>query len=253
MRLTVLGSGVGQPALRRGSPAHAVQAGEDLLYFDLGAGALRTSLAAGLDPRKARHFFFSHLHPDHTSDLVPFLFACRCYEAWRPAGNLHFYGPPGLARFLEDLEVPYRWLHPRGWERRVHEISEATVGGEGWTVTGFSVEHGPDPANAWRIRSTGSGRTLCYSGDSQACEGLVRAAFGADLFLCECTVPTGFPPLEGHMSAEEVGRVATRAGVGRVVLTHLSPASEDLDLVEQVGQAFVGPVERAEDGASWEL
>lgn len=251
MRLTILGSGVCEPTLKRGSSAYAVEVGEDLLLLDMGSGAVRSALAAGLDPRRARHLLLSHFHPDHTADLVPFLFACSYAEEWRPAAPLHFHGPPGLGRFLESLEVPYRWVRPRGWTRLLHEDPAVPLRGEGWSARAFPVSHGGESAVAWRIEA--GDRALCYSGDSSFCEGLLEAARGVDLLLCECSVPGGEPPVEGHLRAEEVGRLASQARVGRVLLTHLYPVADRVDLVAQVRSAFPGPVGKAEDGATHHL
>jgi ribonuclease BN (tRNA processing enzyme) len=251
VRLFVLGSGVLEPTRRRGASAYALEAGEDLLLLEMGPGALRSALLCGLDPRRARHVFLSHFHPDHTADLVAFLFACNCSEAWRPVDSLHFHGPSGLGRFLEDLEIPFRWLRPRGWQRRIHEDDGSWFQGREWRARAFPVRHGSDPALAWRFES--AGRVLCYSGDSAECEGLAEAAAGADLLLCECTGDGDSPPLEGHLGPEEVGRLATLAGAARVVLTHLAPTTERTDLPGQVQRICSCPVERAEDGMVWDL
>lgn len=249
--MTVLGSGTLEPYLRRGSSAHAVEVGEDLLFFDMGPGALRSALACGLDPRRARHLFFSHLHPDHTAELVPLLFARNCSPDWKSEEPLHFHGPAGLGDFLEALAVPFRWTRPRGWERCVHEAVQEPFGRPGWMARAFPVEHGEDPAVAWRLEA--GGRVFCYSGDSGSCEGLVQAAQAADLLLCECSTPEGAPPLEAHLSSAEVGHLASRAGVGRVVLCHLRPAADEVDVAAQVRRFFHGQVDKAEDGSSWEL
>lgn len=251
MRLWTLGSGVVEPTARRASSAYAVEAGEDLILLDMGSGSLRGALAAGLDPRRARHVVLSHLHPDHTSDLVPFLFACNYATEWRPAPPaVRFAGPAGLAAFLEDLRRPWRWLEPRGWETEVEE-GEPSLGGRGWTARAWPVEHGDQPALAWRFES--AGRSLCYSGDTSYCEGLIRAARGVDLLLVECSVPEGQPFVPGHMTSADVGRAAAEAGVGRVVLTHLYPVADRQDVAAEVCRHYGGIVEKAEDGAWFDV
>ncbi len=251
MRLYVLGSGVLEPTLRRGASAYALEVGAELLLLEMGPGALRSALACGLDPRRARHVFLSHYHPDHVAELIPFLFACNHAEAWKPVEALHFHGPPGLEELLANLEIPFRWLRPRGWQLHVHEQVGSPLQGRGWTARAFPVRHGSAPAVAWRFEA--AGRVLCYSGDTEDCEGLLEAARGADLLLCECTRAASTPAREGHLGPEEIGELARRAGVGRVVLTHLEPGTEEVDLPGQVRQSYSGPVERAEDGGIWDL
>jgi ribonuclease BN (tRNA processing enzyme) len=249
VRLSILGSGVVVPSLRRASSSYLVEAGGRPLLFDMGSGALRGLLRLGLRACQVQDFFFSHVHPDHTADLVPFLFACNYAPGWRPEGEIRLYGPAGFADFLESLYVPYPWLRPRGWPCLVRE--ETPAAGPGWSVTPFPACHGDLPALCYRVEE--GGKVLCYSGDTGPCPGLAAAARGAQVLLCECSVAEGQPPVEGHMTSAEVARVAREAGVGRVLLTHIYPASDEVDLASQVAAGFPGPVLRVEDGECYFL
>jgi ribonuclease BN (tRNA processing enzyme) len=55
------------------------------------------------------------------------------------------------------------------------------------------------------------------------------------------------------MSAAEAGVLAGRAGVGRLVLTHISDLLDPARALEQAAQGFGGPIEVAAEGSSWEL
>ncbi len=56
---------------------------------------------------------------------------------------------------------------------------------------------------------------------------------------------------EDHLTPVEIGRLASAAGVGRVVLTHLVPGNDDeTDLsgyLEGIADVFDGPVSIAND------
>jgi ribonuclease Z len=76
------------------------------------------------------------------------------------------------------------------------------------------------------VGSPRRGRTLVYTGDTRPSLAVVEAARGADLLIHEATF--GSDELEraketGHSTAAEAARVAVEAGVGRLVLTHISP------------------------------
>lgn len=69
------------------------------------------------------------------------------------------------------------------------------------------------------------GRTIVVSGDTRPSEDTVRLARGADLLVHEATFSDeeAQRALEtGHSTAREAAEVALRAGVSRLVLTHLS-------------------------------
>jgi ribonuclease BN (tRNA processing enzyme) len=52
----------------------------------------------------------------------------------------------------------------------------------------------------------------------------------------------------GHLTPSGVARIASEAGVRRVVLTHIYPAADELDLRSEVGRGFGGEVIVARDG-----
>jgi ribonuclease BN (tRNA processing enzyme) len=65
--------------------------------------------------------------------------------------------------------------------------------------------------------------------------------------LFDCTFPDD-RPVPGHLTPTGVARIASEADVGRVILTHISPQAERLDLVSAVASRYAGEVVVAEDG-----
>ena len=88
------------------------------------------------------------------------------------------------------------------------------------TVTGFPVEHASG-APAYALRVEWAGRTVVYSGDTEWCEGLVEAARGADLFVCEAY--TFDRRIRYHLDHATLARNLERIRARRVILTHLGP------------------------------
>lgn len=93
-------------------------------------------------------------------------------------------------------------------------------------------------------------KRIQYSSDSTGGAGLVEAAGQADLFLCEATWESDDAPITagGHMTADQAGAIASQAGVGRLVLTHLRPGSDPKRAIAQAQRFFHGPVDVANDG-----
>ena len=74
------------------------------------------------------------------------------------------------------------------------------------------------------------GLKFVFSGDTTYCDGLVRAAEGADLLICEATYADDAQAERahdrGHMTFTQAATVAARAGVKRLWLAHYSQMIE---------------------------
>lgn len=124
------------------------------------------------------------------------------------------------------------------------------------------------PYRSVSYRFDARNRSITISGDTAYSENLVRLAKGSDVFVCEtihvqltrqnferrvaagayADNPEGIWKhiVETHSSTEEVGRMATEAGVRTLVLTHLVPGSlmdvKDDVYLEGVRKHFKGEV-----------
>jgi len=102
------------------------------------------------------------------------------------------------------------------------------------------------------------GRTVVVTGDTRPAQATVEAARGADLLVHDSTFgdAESARALETmHSTAREAAAVAREAGVGRLVLTHLSSRydREWQPLLAQAREVFPGPVDVAQDGWVVEL
>ncbi|MEO8295393.1 MAG: ribonuclease Z [Gemmatimonadota bacterium] len=76
------------------------------------------------------------------------------------------------------------------------------------------------------VGPTRPGRTLLYTGDTRPHPAVINAARGADLLVHEATfadADIARARETGHSTAREAAEVALAAGVGKLVLTHISP------------------------------
>ena len=269
-RLILLGTGGGPtPKAGRSAPAQVIVVGGDAYVIDCGNGVARQLVLAGVPLKSLRSVFLTHHHSDHNADYGNLLLLSWAASLSTPVDT---YGPPPLKRmtklFLEMNDVDIRTRIADEGRRpladliRPHEIS---VGGPvmrdaNVTVTTALVEH-PRLSPAFAYRFDCPDRSIVISGDTRPCEALVALARGADVLVHEVMY---LPALEAlivsepnanslkahllasHTPVEEVGRVATAAGVKTLVLSHFVPGGlpiiPDEVWLEAVRPHFSGPI-----------
>ena len=99
---------------------------------------------------------------------------------------------------------------------------------------------------------------MVYTGDTSPADSVVEAADGADVLIHDASFAEGDAERAretGHATAREAAEVATRAGVDRLALTHISPRySGDASLlVAEARDAFDGEVVLARDGLEMDV
>jgi ribonuclease BN (tRNA processing enzyme) len=120
-----------------------------------------------------------------------------------------------------------------------------------FTVEAFPVVH---PVAAFALRVSAGGRTLVYSGDTGPCPALDAAAADAHLLLAEASFRSGDDnPPDLHMTGTDCGRTAAKAGVDRLVLTHVPPWHDPADAEAEARAEWDGPVEVARAGATYDV
>jgi ribonuclease BN (tRNA processing enzyme) len=249
VNVTVVGTGTASLRLRRRQSCVVVETGAETLVFDLGFRAVRGMRRAGIHPSGVDRVFFTHFHADHTIDVVPFLF-------WRRFGTADMDRANPLRPFSMSGPEPFlRFWRSRSWDRWLlggypAEISELPRdhGGPlmlpGCNLTWAPSDHRPESI-AYRLDSDRG--AFVYTGDTGYAGPVVALARGADTVLIDCTFPDS-RPFPGHLTPSGVARIASEAGVERVVLTHISPQAERVDLVSEVARGYAGEVIVAEDG-----
>lgn len=247
LEVCVIGSGTGIPNPRRRPPALVVRVGGQLLLFDCGAGTIWGLADAGLDFRDVDWIWLTHFHPDHTVDLVSLFFAARSplYGRKKP---LVIGGARGLKDFYGRLHGVYgRWIELDSALLAFREI-EHTAATEMDLPFGrlstLPMDHTQESLG-YRLE-TKDGLVLAYSGDTDYCSNVVALAKDADLFFCECSFPDNLRT-KGHLTPERAGRVAREAGCKQLVLTHLYPACDEIDVVAACRKEYSGEIVLAED------
>jgi ribonuclease BN (tRNA processing enzyme) len=252
VEITVVGSGTVVPRVSRHQSCVVVRAEEEALFFDLGSGAVRGMLHTGIDPFDVDRVFFTHFHPDHTVDIVPLLFAIKYGTEEERERPLTLYGPEPFEDFFGGVaDVWGEWMlgdYPTEIRELAHTCpSPLTL--PGLRVSWAPAEHRPESI-AYRLE--GENGSFVYTGDTEYAESVVELAKGAHTLLIECSFPDD-APVPGHLTPGGVASIAREAGVERVVLTHIYPSADALDLTREVGRGFEGEVLVAEDGLEFNV
>ncbi len=246
-RLILLGTGGGPtPKPNRSAPAQVIVVNGTSYVVDCGNGVARQMVLAKLKLASIRHVFLTHQHSDHNADYGNLLLL-----AWGTdlAHRVDAYGPPPLAEMtrlflaLNDYDIRTR-IADEGRPALSdlifpHEISEGGVvmQDENVKVTAALVDHPPVvPAFAYRFDCPD--RSIVISGDTRPSANLAKLAKGADVLVHEVMHLPSIDALvagennaktlrehllAAHSTTEQVGRLATEAGVKTLVLSHFVP------------------------------
>lgn len=248
MILIILGSGTAIPLHDRGSPSLILLIEGSPVLFDIGPGTLRQLTRIGISYEKIERIFLTHFHPDHTADLIHLLFASRNPAVLRRRSPFVITGPSGLSELINALQDAYHtWLTLPPEMMRIEEVDigkkvKSEYGN--FTVTASLTNHTPNSL-AYRVENS-SGKTVVYSGDTGFCDEIVDLAKGADLLVLESSFPDG-GEIEGHLTPSLAGRIATLAGVERLVLTHFYPECLRSDITSQCRKSYEGELILGED------
>jgi ribonuclease BN (tRNA processing enzyme) len=246
-RLILLGTAGGPtPKPNRSAPAQVIVVNGASYVIDCGNGVARQMVLAKLKLASIRSVFLTHHHSDHNADYGNLLLLAWATDL---AKRVDTYGPPPLAEMtrlflaMNDYDIRTRIADEgRPPLKDLIAVHEIAAGGpimqdENVKVTAALVEHPPvEPAFAYRFDCPD--RSIVISGDTRPSQNLVKLAQGADILVHEvmnlasleqliATEPNAKTLREhllaSHTTTEQVGRIATEAGVKTLVLSHFVP------------------------------
>jgi len=252
MKITVLGSGTCIPAPNRGNAGYLVEIDGQYILLDGGSGALRKIADFGYDYREIRNVFYTHLHPDHTMDYIPMLFALKNDPEITDYHEINVAAPVGFKDFAQQLHNLYgQWTASENIQVAIREFAPH----EAFHVECASVSTGPvyhsEGSIAYKITDT-SGNILVYSGDTGYSAAFASFATGADVLILESALPVG-DPYEKHCTPSDAAKMAAMAGARTTILTHFYP-QVDVDTIPAiVRQHYHGELLLAYDGLSYSL
>ncbi|MET9257036.1 MBL fold metallo-hydrolase [Streptomyces sp. NPDC003717] len=248
LTLTVLGTASPHPGPDRPCSGHLLRGGGAQVWVDAGTGTF-AELQRHADPAGLDAIWISHLHADHSADLLAAVYGLA-YGGLTPPAPVPVYAPADCAARLAGFfgRPDPGFLAPVLDFRPLHDGHTVRLGG--LTLTSHAVRHDTE---AYGLRAECGGRVLAYSGDSGPCPALTDLARDADVFLCEADIDAPGPDEQVHLTPEDAGRTARAAGARRLLVTHVGPTLTPEAATARAAEAFGGPTDTAREGRVTEV
>jgi ribonuclease BN (tRNA processing enzyme) len=262
-----------------------------LYVIDAGPGVTRRLTRAGIRIRDIDNIFITHEHGDHTGGLAELLSAEYDSNRTKPVNIYGPPGTETVVKGATQYLTISSEIRISGGTKSIpiaqilfaHDVGTGAVYQDA-NVKVTAVEnthfHFPpgSPAygkyKSYAYRFEASDRVVVFTGDTGPSAAVTELARGADLLVSEVDsveenvarqIKTGLWQLrtpdeqtsfirhdiEEHLSPDEVGKMAERAGVKTVVLSHIGASTDSKDdfkrYGEQVKKYFSGQVLVAKD------
>lgn len=263
MEITFLGSGTGFPNKNRASPGILLKLPKLNILWDSGPGTMRQLAKLNLTTNDIDIIMFTHLHPDHTIDLIDFLFSAKYqvvpgtrtvrgksnkslpkalnqFITWynnKPGRDgfrtkpLHLIGPTGFKSFYNRMINLYgQWLKTSTYPLKISEVKNTQLLFNGWKLKTALMEH-EKYSVGYRIET--KGKVLVYSGDTSYCANIVKLGRDADILILECSTSDEVN-LPFHLKPRDIARITRESSAKKVILTHIYQVADEFDLLKQV-------------------
>ena len=279
------------PAVGRAQTADVLTVNGTHYLIDAGDGVVRRLTRVGISIREIGTIFITHAHSDHTGGLPGLLQTSYDESRKEPTDIYGPPGTDILVNAVKSylsVNTDIRMSDGTRTARpediiRAHVLGTGAVFRDG-NVSVDAVENSHfhfapgSPAygryRSYSYRFAARDRTIVFTGDTGPSDAVTELAKGADLLVAEVLDPdqardtrvkngdwARMSPVqqeafmhhmrEEHLTPEDVGDMATRAGVKAVVLTHILTGPDSTDdyrrFVVRVKRRFSGPVTAAKD------
>lgn len=255
--------------------SHLLRLAGRTIVVDCGAGVTAGIARQGVPLKSIDSIFITHLHSDHYLEFGPLL-----HTAWTSGlrSKIRVFGPSGLGdywrHFIQSMRFDIDTRRADEGRPDLEPLVEITsldagdvVIDGGITVRAIRNVH-PPLVDSFALRFDTDKSSVVFSGDTAFHPPLAEFAKCARLLIHEAMFPeaidrlvarlgNGDDRLRRHMFAshtpvEDVGRIATMAGVSMLVLNHFVPGEDPLltreDWYDGARKHWSGPLGIGVDG-----
>jgi ribonuclease BN (tRNA processing enzyme) len=207
--LTLLGTGTCQIEFERRASSVLLELDGMPILFDCGHGIVQRLLEAGFQHNEVDHIVISHFHPDHVSDLIPFLQAGAWSRRDPRRSDLHIYGPAGVQKLIDGFMNVFgpSALQQLSYSICVHEVTREQFSIGPYRFDSISLP----PAGNRGLRFEWKGKRYALTGDSNFHEQEIAFLRHVDLAIVDA----------GHIEDDEIVQLAVASQAKTIVCSHL--------------------------------
>ena len=280
VKLVTLGTTAGPlPRKDRAQSANLLVVGEKSYLIDAGDGVARRLVQAGADFTDIGQIFITHDHNDHTAGLANLLDVAWQYarkqpiEIYGPPGTEETVkGAIAFDAVDEEIRTTEKRENSIASIVEAHNVGTGEIYNDG-NIAVTAVEnthfHFPEGSPArdrfksYSYRFDTKGESIVFTGDTGPSAAVEKLAEGADVLVSEALAIdeirgrlqkagrwAKMTPAERdgwqkhmqdeHITPEQAGELAAKAGVKTLILTHLSSSGRDNDDYQRFVDAAAG-------------
>ena len=271
----------------RAQPANVLLVNDEPYIIDAGSGIARQLAIAGVPLGRVNQIFITHNHDDHNADLGTMM--GLAWDVGR-SDPITVHGPKGTRDMIDGFLkyfAPNRDIRRADFPNfykampeevfNTHEIERAGVIHKDLNVQVDALENchfhfmssAAVDSKSFALRFKTPDKVIVFSGDTGPCEQLIDFAMGADILVHEVinlglydavlkTRPYSQEQRqnvlrhmqEDHATPDVIGKLAAKAKVRMVVLSHIIPGAEtdpDSAYSDGVSAHYSGAVVVAKD------
>lgn len=244
MKIRVLGRWGAYPKAGEATAGYLVEIGNHKILLDCGSGVLSV-LQNYMELSELTTVFLSHQHHDHMADLGCLQYACLI--------DMDLKRREKPLRILLSEENEEDWTMPvmKGtYGIGINDNAKVSFE-DGVHLSFFRTNH---DAYCLGVRIEADNKVIVFTADTRYDESLIPYLRNADLLITEASFYAEFNASQyGHMTSIEAGKLAAKAGVKTLLLSHLPHFGAIQVLKNEAETMFSGNVLLADLGMQIEL
>lgn len=266
--VVLIGTGSPNPVEDRASASTLIQYKGNYFLVDMGKGAMDRLEETGIDVKSIETLMFTHHHRDHNAEYFDI-----AMEGWlKGRDHLNLIGTLGTKSmhnyftsfYKEDMEYRASKKRNWSWDGMITNVDLMELEGDNsFELNGVEITSTEVPHSIYTLayRFDVDGQSIVISGDLTYSENLIALAKDADILVMDSGAiirkgsfasnssdrnieKSGEAGQEntnkGHASPEEVATMAQKAGVRKLVLTHIGGNIDEEAEIEAIKKIYTG-------------